>query len=91
MSPELRRYLDLEQAMVELDAHGNPEADQVRDVMDDAWHVLNIVDRDWINERNLPPLASELRVPVGDRLFLAPPVRTPDAHAQWTFDDWRAA
>ena len=41
MSPELRRYLDLEQAMVALDAHRNPEADHVREIMDLTWRKLS--------------------------------------------------
>jgi hypothetical protein len=91
MSPELRKYLNLEQAMVELDARGNPESDQIRDVMDIVWNQLSTIERDWINGRVLPPLASELRVPIGDTLFVAKPIRKPDPNARWVFDDWRGS
>lgn len=92
MSPELRRYLDLEQAMLALDAHGNPEADQVRDFMDGAWARLSPADREWLNARKLPSLGSELRVSVGSTLFQvvkspAPATRAPT----WEFEDWRVA
>ena len=90
MSPELRRYLDLEQAMVELDAHGNPEADQIRDLMDGVWRDLSVDDRAWIKDRTLQPLGSELRLPVGDRLFAKPPVSAPDPTVKWLFTDWRS-
>lgn len=90
MSPELRRYLDLEQAMVELDAGGNPAADVIRDLMDGAWQELSADARLWINARDLPPLGSELRVAVGAGLFVRPPERAPDPTNRWTFDDWRS-
>lgn len=89
MSPELRRYLDLEQAMEILDTHGNPEADHVRDIMDLAWRDLSPADRVWINARTLPPLGAELHLSIGQELFVEPPRRNPDPESTWKFDDWR--
>jgi len=56
MSPDLRRYLDLEQAMVALEAQSSPEADHIRDALDLAWRKLSPDDRAWINARTLPRL-----------------------------------
>lgn len=89
MTPELRRYLDLEQAMVALDVHGNPEADRIRDMMDGAWRALSAPDRDFINARTLPPLGAELRLTVGNTLFTEPLKATPTKPVAWQFDSWR--
>jgi hypothetical protein len=91
MSPELRRYLDLEQAMLALDAHGNPEADHVRDIMDGAWHDLTAEDRAWLNAREVPPLGNELRLAVGKALFVEPRKAVQIAPPKWEFDSWRGA
>jgi hypothetical protein len=92
MSHELRRYLDLEQAMLELDAYGNPFADEVRDVMDDAWRDLSDADRDWINARSLPPRGNQLRLVLGDKLFVSPPSTSPQQGVVWTnITDWRSS
>ena len=91
-SLSLRRYLDLEQAMVQLDGLRNPEADRVRDLMDDAWCIeLTEEERTWINLRELPPLGNEIRLSVGVRLFISHvAMELPPAHG-YEFRDWLIA
>lgn len=75
--------------MLTLDAHGNPEADLARDIMDGAWRELAPDDRAWINARELPPLDTALHLSIGRALFFKPlPPRTV-VPSSWVFNSWR--
>ncbi len=56
MSPELRRYLELERAMLALDEVRDPRADTLRDAMDPLWFDLSDEEQGWLNSRQEVPL-----------------------------------
>lgn len=59
MSNHLRdAYLDLERAMLRLDAAGDALADEVRVVMDAVWLKLLPADIKYLNNRAVPQRAA---------------------------------
>ena len=74
MSPELRRYLDLERAMIALDEVGDPRADTLRDAMDPLWYALLEEEQAWLNHRHDAPLHGprSITLTVGHAIYVAP-------------------
>ncbi|MBX3270467.1 MAG: hypothetical protein KF729_09415 [Sandaracinaceae bacterium] len=51
LSGRLRAYLALERAMMDLDDHDDPLADDLRDAMDKLWVGLEETEHAWLDAR----------------------------------------
>lgn len=71
MTPQLRKYLELERLMLILDEEGDRGADALRNAMDPIWYSLSDEERRILDERTIGRIKSveEIRVPAGDRVF----------------------
>jgi hypothetical protein len=93
VSPLLREYLNLESAMLSLDALSAELADRVRDAMDPLWHRLSPPDREWLNTRELRWEATHgsISLPLSASILAAPPSVEPAAPPATPILDWRVA
>lgn len=67
MSPALRKYVELERIMLDLDAVDERAAEAVREVMDDVWYGLSEDERASLDERSVVgpiKVLEPVRVPV---------------------------
>ena len=51
MTPQLRKYLDLERLMLEAEAVDEAVAESIREVMDGVWYALTVEERNILDER----------------------------------------
>jgi len=71
MTPQLRKYLELERLMLILDEDDDPAAESLRDAMDPIWYSLTDEERRFLDDRRIGRIRSleEIRVPAGSHVF----------------------
>lgn len=71
MTPNLRKYLELERLMLVLDEEGDAGAEILREAMDPIWYALSDEERHLLDERRIGRIKSleEIRVPAGSHVF----------------------
>ena len=71
---KLDAYLALERDMLEMDADGSPEAEELRDLMDPIWHALDEWERNYLNHRLDvdPETLHPIRIPIGQDFYIDP-------------------
>jgi len=94
MTPQLRKYLELERLMLVLDADGDPTAETLRDAMDPIWYAMTDEERRFLDQRTISRIKSleEIRVPAANGVFgpaPAPAARRP--LPQGPIRDWLSA
>lgn len=93
MTPQMRKYLELERRMLRLEAVGDEDADKIRDLLDPIWYSLTEFERKMLDERTIGRIysAEGIRVPAGDELFASRPFVESKRLPKGTITDWNDA
>ena len=96
----LDAYLTLERDMLEMDADGSPEAEELRDLMDPIWHALDDWERNYLNHRSDVALETlhPIRIPIGKEFYIdtkqkaaVEPEMVSNRSVGLVFKDWECA
>ena len=92
MTPQLRKYLELERRMLRLEAEGE-DADEIRDLLDPIWYSLSDLERKSLDDRTIGRSYSVvgIGVLVGDELFASRPFVQGKRLPEGLITDWNDA
>lgn len=94
MSDALRKYVDLEKVMLQLESIDERAADAIRDVMDDVWYALSADERSQLDSRNPSGpfrILEAVRLPVTPAIVCKPVVAGFKLYDEARNRDWRGA
>jgi len=92
MTPALRKYVDLERIMLELEAVDEGAAEAVREVMDGLWYALSAQEHSLLDERNAGGpirVLESVRLPAGTAILQKPSVASARPYDGKPVSGWR--